>query len=290
MLILAFMVFGCRLYRMLNRIILACILLLPFQFSVAESTISIAGSSTVLPVMSDAAQTYKNDNPSTNITVSGGGSGTGINAVINGIVDIGMTSRQPTEAEWVKLSEKFELIDIARDAVAIAVSKAVIKSGVSSLSLEQIADIYRGKIKNWKDVGGFDEEILVIDKEPSRGTRHVFAEVVLGDAKARAPGASLISGSNNEERSIITRSNQAIGMLSHAWLNDDVRGITLKLDNGDTVSASPEHVLDGSYPIQRSLSLIVAKNRSEALQSFIAFLQSPALVPSIEKNGYLPLN
>ncbi len=274
---------------MFNRIILLFTLILPFHASFAQPTINIAGSSTILPLMADAANAYQAIAPTIKITVSGGGSGTGINAVINGIVDIGMSSRQPTATEKAKLSENFDIIDIARDAVAITVSKAVIESGVHSLSLEQVADIYRGKINNWKQVGGFDKKILVIDKEPSRGTRHVFAKTILGDAKARAPGANIISGSNNEERSIISRSKQAIGMLSHAWLNDRARGIALTLDNGKTVSASPADVLSGSYPIQRSLSIIVAKKRSKTLQAFIEFLQSPALAPLIKKNGYLPL-
>ncbi|MBL1294058.1 MAG: substrate-binding domain-containing protein [Thiotrichales bacterium] len=274
---------------MFNRIALLISLFLPFHSSLADTTLSIAGSSTVLPVMSDAAEIYKALNSAANITVSGGGSGTGINSVINGIVNIGMTSRHPTASEQAKLAEKFEIIDIARDAVAITVSKKVIESGVSSLSINQVADIYRGNIKNWQKVGGFDKKILVIDKESSRGTRHVFAEVILGNAKARAPGASVISGSNNEERSIISRSDQAIGMLSYAWLNDKARGMPLRLDNGDTVTAEAKYVLDGSYPIQRSLSIIVAKKRTAELQSFIEFIRSDGVTPAIEKNGYLPL-
>lgn len=274
---------------MFNRTLLLISLLFPVHFSIAGSTISIAGSSTVLPVMADAAKSYQSINPAANITVSGGGSGTGINSVINGIVDIGMTSRQPTAVEQEKLAKNFEIIDIARDAVAIAVSAEVIESGIERLSLKQVADIYRGKIKNWEELGGFNKKILVIDKEPSRGTRHVFAEVVLGNAKARAPGASVISGSNNEERSIISRSEQAIGMLSYAWLNDSARGIPLQLDSGNTVTAEAKNVLDGSYPIQRSLSIIVAKERSDELQSFIEFIQSQGITQAIEKNGYLPL-
>ncbi|MBL1433703.1 MAG: PstS family phosphate ABC transporter substrate-binding protein [Gammaproteobacteria bacterium] len=274
---------------MLNRTILLISLFFPFHISLADTTISVAGSSTVLPIMADAAEIYKSLNSAANITVSGGGSGTGINSVINGINDIGMTSRHPTAAEQEKLTENFDIIDIARDAVAITVSAEVIESGVDVLSLKQVADIYRGKIKNWKEVGGFDKKILVIDKEPSRGTRHVFAEVVLGNAKARAPGASVVSGSNNEERSIISRSKQAIGMLSYAWLNDNARGMPLQLENGDTVTAEPKNVLNGRYPIQRSLSIIVAKKRSNELQSFIEFLQSESITSVIEKNGYLPL-
>lgn len=276
---------------MLSRLLITmAFILLPCGLTVAENTIRVAGSSTVLPILVDAANHYQQLHPETTITVSGGGSGTGISSAINGIVDIGMTSRKLTALERDQIGEQFETIDLARDAVAVAVSKAVVESGVDSLSVAQIADIYRGKIKNWKDVGGFDKPILVIDKEPSRGTRHVFAEVILGDAAARAPGATIVTGSNNEERSIIARSDQAIGMLSFAWLNDDARGLPIKLADGALTTPTRENIFNGTYPIQRSLSILVAKQRSDDLQRFLDFLRSSSIIPVIEKNGYLPLN
>lgn len=275
---------------MLSRTLLIFALILPFQALFADTSLRVAGSSTVLPLIVDAAEAFKAKHPNTNITVSGGGSGTGINSALNGIIDIGMTSRRPTENENKKLQQGFEIIDIATDAVAITVSKAVIESGIEQLSVQQVADIYRGKVKNWQELGGNNQKILVIDKEPSRGTRHVFASLILGNAKARAPGASLVSGSNNEERSIISRSDQAIGMLSYAWLNDQARGIDLVLDDGKAVSPSKRNILDGSYPLQRSLSIIVSKQRGKDLQSFIDFLKSPDFSVLVEKNGYLPLN
>jgi phosphate transport system substrate-binding protein len=197
----------------------------------AAERISIVGSTTVLPVVSQAATLYHQTHPDVVITVSGGGSGVGIASVIQGTAQIGMASRETTKEEQSKLdtlkSGKVDNIIIAADAVAVSVSKAVYASAIHALTVQQIADIYRGKIRNWKELGGLDATIVVIDKEASRGTRHVFAKAILGDKHARAAGASIISGSNNEEQAIISRSDAAIGMLSNAWLNDKVRGIDI---------------------------------------------------------------
>ncbi len=274
---------------MTRSFILIFALFFPFQAFAADVTLRVSGSSTVLPLIVDAAKAFKAIRPDIDITVAGGGSGTGINSALNGIVDIGMTSRRPTDSENKKLSAEYEVIDIATDAVAVTVSKAVFESGVSQLSIDQVADIYRGKIKNWQDVGGEDKKILVIDKELSRGTRHVFADVILGNAKARAPGASIVSGSNNEERSIISRSDQAIGMLSFAWLNEQARGIGLALADGETVYPNATNIMKDRYPIQRKLSIIVKKQRIKALTLFIDFLTSVDFHSIIEKNGYLPV-
>ncbi|MDQ6982443.1 MAG: phosphate ABC transporter substrate-binding protein [Mariprofundus sp.] len=251
-------------------------------------TIHSAGSTTVLPVVSAAAQAYHASHPNVTITVSGGGSGVGIASIVQGTAALGMASREIDEKEKAQLGDGTQVVPIAMDAVAVAVSKAVSLGGVKQLSVEQIADIYRGKINNWKEVGGPDSRILVIDKEASRGTRHVFAEAVLGNAHARAAGASIISGSNNEEQAIISRSNSAIGMLSNAWLNDEVRGIAVVV-RGHGVLPSIEHVRDGSYPISRGLHVILAKDAGPEVRDFVAFLLSETGQKIVEKSGYLPV-
>ncbi|MDX8388051.1 MAG: substrate-binding domain-containing protein [Ghiorsea sp.] len=273
---------------MIKTVLLSSTLLLS-SFSVhAAERISVVGSTTVLPVVTQAAALFHAQHPDITITVSGGGSGVGIASIIQGSAQLGMASRNTTDEEQVKLTGKVDNIIIAADAVAMAVSKAVYESGVHELSKQQIANIYRGKIRNWSEVGGLDAKIVVIDKEASRGTRHVFAKAILGSKHARAAGASLISGSNNEEQAIISRSNAAIGMLSNAWLNDEVRGINILVD-GKSIAPSIEHVRDGSYPLARGLHILLPKHASQQTKQFVAFLLSPQGQSIVKQVGYLPL-
>jgi len=251
-------------------------------------TLHAAGSTTVLPVVSTAATVYHQQHPDVTITVSGGGSGVGIASMIQHTADIGMASREIDAEEAAKLKGKVDVLTIAKDAVAVVISRAVYIGGVHQLSLKQIADIYRGNIKNWKALGGPDARILVIDKEASRGTRHVFAEAVLGDAHARAPGASVISGSNNEEQALVAHSDQAIGMLSNAWLNDAVRGIAVGAGS-KAVLPDIQHVRDGSYPISRSLHILLPKHAGVPARDFADFLLSKQGQAIVKKSGYLPV-
>jgi len=254
----------------------------------AAENIAVVGSTTVLPVIFQAASVFHATHPDVNILVSGGGSGVGIAAMIQGTAQIGMASRSTSPEEQAQLNGRVDNIVIASDAVAVVVSKAVYLSGIHALSLAHIADIYRGKIRNWNDLGGDNHRILVIDKEASRGTRHVFAKAVLGSAHARAAGASIISGSNNEEQSIVSRSNNAIGMLSNAWLNDQVRGVDVIVD-GKAIAPTIEHVRDGSYPIARGLHILLPKNASKNTRAFVQFLLSHDGQAIVKKVGYLPV-
>jgi len=254
--------------------------------SVSAITLHAVGSTTVLPVVSTAATIYHQHHPDVTITVSGGGSGVGVAAMIQHTAEIGMASREIDEGESAQLHNSVTVFTIAKDAVAVVVSKAVFVGGVHQLSLKQIAAIYRGTITNWRQVGGPDAKIFVIDKEPSRGTRHVFAEAVLGSSHARAAGASVISGSNNEEQALVAHSKQAIGMLSNAWLNDAVRGLAVG-EGADAVLPDIQHVRDGSYPISRSLHLLLGKHASAEARDFIAFLLSAQGQAIVRKSGYL---
>lgn len=258
-----------------------------FQVAAADK-IRISGSTSVLPILAEASKQYRLLKPALTLTVTGGGSGVGVASIGQGMSEIGMVSRDLTAKEFQRLQGKIKQIAVARDAVAVAVSKAVYEGGVESLTLEQIAAIYRGKVRNWRDVGGPDARILVIDKEPSRGTRHVFAKVVLGSEKARAPGASIITGSNNEEQAAIANSNNAIGMLSNAWLNDKVRAVAIGRP-GEAVWPSKENIANGRYPIQRDLNILIENKENLVVAEFVDYLLSDQGQQIVEQVGYLPV-
>ena len=276
----------------LRNILFLAVLSLVSLFSLsatAGETISIVGSTTVLPIAAQAAKVYRRQHPDVLLTVAGGGSGVGVAGVRAGTASLGMASRELTAEEAQALAGRVQVIPVARDAVAVVVSRAVFLAGVRHLSLAQIAAIYRGKIRNWKALGGQDARILVLDKEASRGTRHVFAEAVLGDARARAPGASIIVGSNNEEQAAVANSERAIGMLSKAWLNDRVRAVAIDLDDGRSVLPTLAHVADGSYPIQRKLNMLLPTRAPAAARDFVNYLLSPQGQQIVRETGYLPI-
>ncbi len=256
--------------------------------AVAGERINVAGSTTVLPIVAQAAKVYRKMHPDLVLTVSGGGSGVGVAGVRAGTLDLGMASRELSGEERQALGGRVEVVAVARDAVAVVVSKAVYLGGVQRLSLAQIAAIYRGEIRNWKALDGPQRRILVLDKEPSRGTRHVFAKAVLGDAHARAPGASIIVGSNSEEQAAVARSDSAIGMLSNAWLNDRVRAVAVG-EGQAAVLPTLEHVADGRYPIQRRLNILVPVDASPATRGFVEFLLSDEGQKIVGETGYLPI-
>ncbi|MEP1229853.1 MAG: phosphate ABC transporter substrate-binding protein [Litorimonas sp.] len=252
--------------------------------------VSISGSTTVLPAVSKAAQAYQNRHGQ-NIIVNAGGSGSGFNQLAEGQTDIGMMSRDITEGEIARFSQHvFTPIAIGRDAVVPVVSSEIYEAGVTQLSFAQMTDIYKGRIDNWNAVGGPDKEIFVIDKESSSGTRQTFFEIVLGDKKAEAAGADLVIGSNNEEQTAMTQSDAAIGMLSLAWLNEDVRGVSIVTDIGVIIEPTLENVANGTYPISRDLNIVVRGDISPAAQGFVDYLLSPDGQDFVQNSGYVPVN
>ncbi len=169
------------------------------------------------------------------------------------------------------------------------ISSEIYQAGITALSLQQIGRIYLGEINNWKQLGGPDKDILVIDKEASRGTRHVFMQAVLGDKGAVAPGADLVLGANNEEQTAIAQSDAAIGMLSHAWLNDEVKGLAILLMDGQRIEPTLENIKNGTFPITRDLLLVTNGEPQGQIKDFIDFILSDAGQKIVTESGYVRL-
>lgn len=253
-----------------------------------KETIMVSGSTTVLPVVSNAAERFRLSHPDVNIVVNAGGSGVGINLLGEKKIQIGMISRDITLEEiGLYAHVHFVTHSIGKDAVVPVVSSEIYDEGVKSLTLEQIAGIYNGEIKNWKELGGPDRKILVVDKEKSRGTRHVFMKIVMGNKEADAPGADLVLGSNNEVQTAIVQSNAAIGMLSNAWLNNDVKGLSIILNDGEIIAPTLENIINGKFPITRDLLLITDGEPQGKTEDFINFIKSPDGQKIVEQAGYV---
>lgn len=255
----------------------------------SPNNISVSGSSTVLPVISRAAQAYS-DTTDQRIIVNSGGSGVGFNQLAEGKSDIGMMSRDMTDKEKTQYpARQFTPVAIGIDAVIPVVSSEIYEAGVTALSLADIAAIYRGETGNWSAFGGPDKEILVIDKEASRGTRHTFMKAVMGSSTAKAAGADLVLGANNEEQTAMAQSDAAIGMISLAWMNDDVRGLDIK-DGTHLIKPNLKTIAEGHYPIARDLIIVIRDDIKPEAQKFVDYILSPEGQTFVEASGYIKIN
>lgn len=253
--------------------------------------VNVSGSTTVLPVVSRAAEAYMGAHSEFRIIVNAGGSGVGVKQVGEGQTDIGMISRDITKEEYENYADaKLTPHAIGRDAVVPVVSSEIYDAGVTSLTLEQVASIYRGDVDNWSEFGGPNKEIYVIDKEASRGTRQVFMKYVMGDKKADAPGADAVLGSNNEEQTALTQSDSAIGMLSQAWLNDDVKGLSIILDDGTVVEPILDNIRNNRFPITRDLLVVTRADISAPAQAFLEYIKGPEGQEIVVASGYIKLS
>ena len=270
-------------------VLLMCSCLAGSSHAAAGGTLKIAGSTTVLPIAARAAEAFKKTRPGVTVTVNAGGSGVGFNSVAGGRVDIGLMSRAIGPAEKEKFAGlPFKVFTVGRDAVACVVSSEVFAGGVTALSKEEIRGIYLGKKTNWKAFGGPDRRIVVIDKEMHRGTRHVFMKYVMGDARARAPGARLVTGSNNEEQAKIAQSDSAVGMLSLAWINQDVAGVGIREAN-KILRPTLDGIRSGTYPISRDLNMVTVGEPAGLAEEFIDFVLGPQGQKIVEQSGYVAI-
>jgi len=114
-------------------------------------------------------------------------------------------------------------------------------------------------------------------------------DIVMGDSKAEAPGADLVIGSNNEEQTAMTQSDSAIGMLSIAWLNEDVKGVSIVLDNNQDIAPTLDNVQNGRFPIVRDLNIVIRDDISAPAQTFVDYLLSPDGQVFVEQSGYIKI-
>nr|MBC8283091.1 substrate-binding domain-containing protein [Nitrospinota bacterium] len=186
-------------------------------------------------------------------------------------------------------ASRLRVITVGVDAVAGVITEEIYEAGIRVPTRREIRVIYLGKIRNWREVGGPDKKIVVDDKERHRGTRHVFMNFIFGNPTPKTPGTLLVTGSNNEEQAKISQSDSAIGMLSYAWVNEEVKAIAIR-DNKLIISPTREAILKGDYPIVRNLDFITAGEPKKEVKAFLDFVKGPEGQQMVEDSGYLPFN
>ena len=254
----------------------------PVQGVTAELSgqLTIAGSTTVLPINQECARLLMKKNPGLRISVSGGGSGHGIKSVGAGEIDIGAASRDVKPAEMEKYPD-LKPVAIGKDSVAIVVHPS---NRVSELTLEQASKIFAGEITNWKEVGGADEAIRVITREEGSGTREVFEKYVMKPFERELTGKASVKPSNGDVRATVSGDKNSIGYLSLGYLDPSVKAVKI-----DGVEATVENVLAGKYPIVRTLYLITKGEPDELEKAFIDFVLSEEGQKVVEDMGYIRL-
>jgi phosphate transport system substrate-binding protein len=251
--------------------------------------IKVIGSDTVLPVAQMTAEMFMEANPDAIISVTGGGSGVGIAALIDGTTNIANASRgikdkeiEEAEAKGITPNE----IKIADDGLSVIVNPEL---GLESLTIAQIKDIFTGKVSNWKEVGGPDLQIVAITRDNSSGTYAFFKEEVLDDEDFRAD--ALTEPSNGNIVKNVSQTKGAIGYVGLAYLNDSVVSLSVaKEDGAALVAPSLETVKDGTYPIARPLFMYTNGEPTGLVKAYIDFVLSAEGQAIVTEIGFIPVN
>jgi phosphate transport system substrate-binding protein len=258
-----------------------------FAFMPAPKKITIKGSDTMVLIAQRWAEVYMKSHPEVALQVTGGGSGTGISALINGATDICNASRPMKQSEMDQLKERYGSLGIeircAKDGITVYLNES---NPVKELSVKQLSGIYTGKIKNWKEVGGPDAEIKLYGRENSSGTYVFFQEnVVKGDYATSCqtlPGtAAVVNAVKNDK--------YGIGYGGAAYSKGIKQCMVKKDDKSQAYAPSAETIKNGTYPISRYLYLYLRNRPTGELKNYLDWILGPEGQKLVVEQGYFPV-
>lgn len=264
-----------------NALLIGVFVLLVVTPLQAAEQITIQGSTTVLPLVQVLAEEYLAEHPDVDISVSGGGSGVGITALLDGVVDIAMSSREAKEKEIAAARKKGkDLIPvvIAYDAIAVIVHP---ENPVTNLSLEALRRIYTGDIRNWQELGGPRMPVVPISRDFASGTFEVFTKVVLQGEEVAPHALMLISNLSILQE--VSSSPGCIGYVGLGYVRESVKVVAL-----DGVFPTEEAVRTGKYPLSRPLYLYLDRPPEGEIRKFLEFIQSARGKSIIAELGFIP--
>ena len=244
--------------------------------------ISINGSTTVLPIAQKVAEAYMKEHPDVAISISGGGSGNGIKALIDRTTDIADSSRaiKPEEAEQAKAkgASPVEFI-VAFDCIVPIVHA---DNPLKNITLDQLKGIYKGEIKNWKEIGGSDKPIVIISRDTSSGTYEVWEEKVM--KKERVFPGALLQASNGAIVQVVSKNPNAIGYIGVGYGDKSVKLLSV---NG--IVGSKQTTLDKTFPVSRPLYMYTPVQPTGDIKNFLDYVISDKGQKMVEEEGFIPL-
>ncbi|MGM7719681.1 phosphate ABC transporter substrate-binding protein [Metabacillus sp. Hm71] len=243
----------------------------------SSDTIAISGSTSVGPLAEKIAEKYKEKNE-VNIEINQIGSSAGITNAISGVSEIGMSSRDLKEEE--KASGLIETI-IAYDGIVVVTHPS---NKVENLTMEQVKDIFTGKVTNWKELGGDDMEIVVVSREDGSGSRDAFQEIV-GYSSGELVKSSIIASGNGNIKTTVATNKYAVGFISFEYIDPSIS--TVKI-NG--VEATAENVLQQKYRLSRPFLFVHKDGQlTDAGQQFIEYILSAEGQAIVAESGAIPV-
>ncbi|MGC9318475.1 MAG: phosphate ABC transporter substrate-binding protein [Armatimonadota bacterium] len=259
------------------------------------ATISQIGSTTVLPIAEKWAEAFHEKHPNVEINVSGGGSGTGIKALIDGTADIANASRPIKDTERALAEENgvapVEHV-VAYDGIAAIVHPS---NPVSELSVQQLSDIFSGEVTSWDELGVSGVgEIVVVSRDSASGTYESWKDMVVtmhGEADDRdfTPGA-LKKGSNKDIRAIVAQTESAIGYIGLGYIDSSVKAVpVVPMGGGAAVKPTSQNVQEGSYPISRKLYMYTDGQPTGAVKDYLDWGMTEEAQKLVEEAGYVPV-
>ena len=272
--------------RLFSTLLSAAVLVSSMAF--AEEKITVKGSDTMVILAQRWAERYMGKYPEVTIQVTGGGSGTGISALVNGTTDICNSSRPMKQSERDKLKSRYGSLGVeiktARDGLSIYVNEA---SPITEISLQQLKGVYSGKITNWKDLGGQDAKIIIYGRENNSGTYVYFKDNVLegGDYSSTMqsmPGTAAVVNAVAKDKAGMGYGGAAYGK--------GIRELKVKKEaNSPAYAPTLENIKSGNYPISRYLFMYVKNKPSGALKAYIDWILGDDGQKIVSEVGYFPI-
>ncbi len=254
------------------------------------NVLKVSGSTTVAPVVSDAAVQLRASGLNITIDTQGGSAG-GIGQLAAGQIDVAMTSKPVSEAErGAHPSVNFHTVELGRDGVGVVVRREVLDGGVRRINREDARAVFEGRVRNWSELGGPSIPVFVFDKEPGRGTREVLDKWLYGDTPPPPPPTNdryAVVGGNEETRTKLLSTPGSVAPLSVAFASGHPQLAAVALDGTEPTNAN---IRSGRYPLVRALNLVTNGPPRGGARTLVDYLLSDPGQEIVRRHGYLALS